>query len=545
MADLDDLLGDGGIGAAADSLIDAADDLLGGGGAGASTANFSTAAFDDDLLFGGGSSTGGGGAGIAGLDDDADFGGGKASKAATGAAAADMPPVTTRKRSKPISIPVLENVSPALNSFVSSATFFARFVSIIDRDDKRTRRVLTVTDSTIYVMTPEVTVERSVSVSSVIGLITRNVEVSKFFGKETETIVLIQIEGEKDIYFALTKDDHNGNTSSMLDIIQVLTSICMAHGHALPVSVLKDGESITEMVKFSVGDDAIRRQLTEALAFRTELINEITRLTKHDGQLEVAITSIKNSSAGQAAADLTSDMNKISATIAHFREKNAQLEVAKTAAQQRLAELNKALAEEEDARAREVQSTVEAAAQEQLMRQLAEYEIMKAAHKREMDKIGALTSFLEGRVNNRGAGIFTTTGALSQRIDSLEDDYAWLTERLAERSDEHAARIKALAEGKKRVAQGKELLETLRGELEIIKATPLTAALPSHIVMSELPPIAPVKPVATVAAKEATSPAMAAKHADPVAASQPQPQPQPAAVAAARPPINLDDDEDL
>lgn len=456
MADLDDLLGD----SAKKQTVDI-DDLLGGPSPQPTAAAF----VDDDLL----------------------FGPAKPSTTSAPSAPSPAPPANQtkgqpKKQQGTIGIPIVANLPAGLHPFQSDVTYFVRFVSLLDQEGRRTRRVIAVTNSQIYVLTPDVHSERTIPITSVIGVVMQNLCVSRRMGtaKDWEQHVLIQVEGDGDIFFALTRDEANGNTAQTLDIVQVLSALCMSFGEALPVSTLREDESIQEMVKWKQGDDRTRKQLAEVLAFRTELSNELGRLSKSSAQLEYTISALKSSSAGQAVTDIARDIAELEKAVAHFTAENEAATKNKAAEEELHAQLENELGQEQRKREAAVKDTMEAAAQEHLMRQVVEYELMKAAHRRDMDKIAALTSFNDRRLQGRRQQTYTA-GQIPLRIDDLEEELEFLREKLIERGEVHSLTVKALAEAKRRVQLGRDIVKQLEDEIAAIKTFKIEDELPAQL----------------------------------------------------------------
>lgn len=387
----------------------------------------------------------------------------------------------------------------------------------------------------------DINVERSAAVGSVIGVMMQNKQVARKLGlqKVVERHVIIQFEAEKDLYVSFNQDDANGNVAAMMDIVPVLGALCAAYGTNLPVSVLKDDENIDDMVRWIVVDARLRKQLGEVLAFRTELLRELQTLSKESSQLDLNTFTLKNSAAGQAASDLSHDIEQMRQTLQTFDQKIDSLELLKGKLRAELQSLQREIAAEDEKRAEAVKATLEDAAKEQLMRQVTEYELMKAAHKREMDKIAVVTQLFEQRAQARKADRYEGA-ALALRIEDLEDIHQLITSRLAERGDQHTRRIRALAESKKRVGLAKAFIETLKGDVDVIKHARPGHEIPEDIRIREVPTFAPVLSAEGAAAAAAAKEEAAGGAAVPDAVSA---APAPA-VAAAAAPIVLDDDDD-
>lgn len=546
------------------------DDLLDGPPATSTTAKAPPTAADvDDLedLIGGGDApsqpTGNAYKDPIALDDD--FLGGAEPRRVTGSMMSfgsagsgetgeDSVPSTVNQRiapaapmAKPKISALTEAPSEKLKPFMTpSNTYFVRFVAVFDADLKRTRAVLHLTDTHVQLIQPgSMQLLRSVLVGRVIGVLRQAVLVSKTFSfsKEHELHMVLQISNERDMYLSLSFDQDNGASASSLDIVKTLSSLAMAYGVALSVSELNQDEAIDGMVKWSDGEDKIRRQLSETLAFRTELQNELAAISRMDGQLSTSIESLKGSSASQAADDLLKDMDAVRKVLGDFSGKLASIERSRTETQKLLKSLQGDLEKEEHRRAADVRGTMERSAQSQLMRQVSEYEIMKSAHKRDIDKIAAVASFDERRVTTRQGKAVFAGNQLGLRIDDLEDEDAQLLEMRASAAQRHSTATMALTEAKKRLAQAKGALAGLTDDIATLSSVPCSEALPASFRAEAAPLFATVsiakqQPPTAAPATPSTPPAPVT----PVSAPTTSP-PLPAAPPA-RAPIILDDDDD-
>ncbi|CUG87739.1 Hypothetical protein, putative [Bodo saltans] len=563
--------------------IDELDDLI-GGDASPSTANKykDPIALDDDFLGGGGNaprrvtgsmmSFGSSGSGETGADT-ASTATAHHAVASTGGAGHHAP------ISKPKIAALSEAPSEKLKPFVIPGTsYFARFVSLFDADLKKTRAVLHLTESHVQLIQPgSMQILRSIPIGRVVGVLKQAVLVSKTFSfaKEQELHMVLQISHERDVYVSLTFDQENGGSASSLDIVKTLSSLTMAYGVALSVSELHQDENIEGMVKWSDGEDKIRRQLSETLAFRTELQSELQSIARMDGQLTTSIETLKSSSATQAADDLLKDMDSVRKILSDFSAKLASIERSRTETQKLVKSLQGDLEREEHRRAANVRETMEKSAQSQLMRQVAEYEIMKLAHKRDIDKIAAVTSFNERRVSSRQMEyeimklahkrdidkiaavtsfnerrvssrqnkVAFAGNQLGLRIDDLEDEEAQLLEMRAAAAQKHADANLALTEAKKRLAQAKGALAGLQEDIQVLSDVPASEPLPSTFKAESAPMFATVS-IASARPQMSTIPSTPPP-STPLSSPPTIPAAAPVAAAAARAPIILDDDDDI
>jgi hypothetical protein len=447
---------------------------------------------------------------------------------------------------KPKIAALSEAPSEKLKPFVVPGTsYFARFVALFDADLKRTRAVIHLTETQVQLIQPgSMQILRSIPIGRVTGVLKQTVLVSKTFSfaKEHELHMVLQVSHERDVYVSLSFDQENGGSASSLDIVKTLSSLVMSHGIALSVSELNQDESIEGMVKWSDGEDKIRRQLSETLAFRTELQSELQSIARMEGQLSTSTEALKGSSAAQAADDLLKDMDSIRKVLSDFSAKLASIERSRTETQKLVKSLQGDLEREEHRRAAKVRETMEKSAQSLLMRQVAEYEIMKLAHKRDIDKIAAVTSFDERRVGSRQGKATFAGNQLGLRIDDLEDEEAQLLELRSAAAQRHTDATLALTEAKKRLAQAKSALAGLQGDIQVLSEMPASEPLPTTFKPESAPMFATVS---ISSASRPQVPSTPPPTTPVVAAAAPPPPVAPAAAtAAARAPIILDDDDD-
>jgi hypothetical protein len=518
MSELDDLLGGG-------PAIDEMDDLL-GGSATAPVAS-STTAFDDDLLFGASSSP--------------------ATAAVPSSAPAEKPKekeaAPPRKKVSEPKIPPITETTPALQPFLAgNVTYFARFVVQIDREQKRLRRVLTVTDTHLRLLQEDCSIDRVIPLTSLIGIVCQNILVSRRLGmnKDWETHVLVQVSSERDVFFSLCRDDQNPTTQSV-DVVNALCAMCMTYNFALPVSHLREDESIESMVKWMNTEDKLRKQYSEVLAYRTELTHELNMQKKLLANLELNITGLKNSTAGQAVRDIKEEIHQVEEAIEDFKQKQATLEASKLETAKLHAQLVAELAREDGKRAAAVRETLESSSQEELMRQVAEYELMKNAHKREVDKISAITSVCDRRLASRSSQAYNGVSQLTTRISVLEEEEEFLLEKVAQRSEAHVMKVRAVAEAKRRLEEAKRSLTLVVEEINIIKVTSASDELPSTVTRESAPVFEPVVAEAVTITMAPPQPSVGALSNAPTTHQPPSPPPS----AAAKAPINLDDDDDI
>jgi hypothetical protein len=470
---------------------------------------------------------------------------------------AKEPPPPRTKIGKP-SIEPLTEATPALQPFLAgNVTYFARFIAVVDREQKRLRRAVTVTDTQLRLMQEDCTQDRVIPITSLVGVVCQNVLISRRLGmsKEWETHILVQVSNERDLFFSLVKDDQN-MTVEKTDIVNALSAMCATYGMALPVSHLREDENIESMVKWHNVEDKMRKQYGEILAYRTELSLELSQRKKLLASLELNITGLKNSTAGQAVRDIHDEITQVQEGLEEFKRKEAAIIETKHEVAKQRSELLAEIAREDAKRAAAVRETLESSAQEELMRQVAEYELMKNSHKREVDKIAAVTAVCDRCLSSRGglrgpddgaaAGAAVTFNGVSQistRISVLEDEESFLLEKIAQRSEAHVLKVRAVAEAKRRLDEAKRSLTVIVEEINLIKATGPGEELPSTVTRESAPVFEPVVVEAPSITMAPPQPSVAALTTN-SAATRSTPPPPPSAVAQ-KPPIILDDDDDI
>ena len=525
--DLDDLLGDdtGSSTKKPDLGFDDMDDLLGGPSA-------DTNILDDDLLFGDGPSTN--------------------APAAQPAASAPPPGQAPARMEAPkvtssLNIPQLE-APPGLKPFVAAneprPTYYARFVLQVFGDMSRDRRVVTITDQDIVIYDENCKKIRVIEIQRLFGIIMQPRPMPKRFGasKDLESHVLLQIDGDADLWFVGTTDSNNGNIRSMLSVDNVLSAIIGSWGLNLPVAILRPvgsavgGEDLSTLVRWQATPDVkVRHQLTETLAFRSELMNEIDAAKKRSNHMDIQIMQLRSSAEGQQASTLTQDIASLEETVSTFQSKMGALQARKASVQEELKKATAAIAEEEKKRDQTIKDKVRGDEQEALMRRAKEFELMKAAHKRDLEKVTFLTGLYEQRVRNRGQDVYSGVH-IGIRIEELEEELETITGHISNQQASYQNVVKALGEVRKRIATARELQERLEADIAVLKEKGLDGELPEGLVRTELPDIGPVE-IDSGSAKPVTPP--------PQAQPAQQSPPPAAAPAAAKAPITLDSDDDI
>jgi len=512
--DDDDLLGGPAIGGGGDDLLGGDDDFLGG-----PAVNPDAMAFDDDLLGGGGSA-------------------GANAAAAPAAASAAI----SMKRALKLS-PVSEAATQLL-PFLNKDTYFARFVQVVDADGNRARRVLLATSDRILVKREDDTLEREFPVWAVIGILEQAMIVSKFMSKEEELHVLLMVDEVPDLLFALSKDPGNGENVPMRALPDALTAICAAYDIDLAVATLKPSENINDFVKKVNIDFRVRQQMTEILADRTELYKEVHTLSKKESSLEVEVAQIKASKEGQAVADIVKETTQFDMLIESYKKKNEEVDGLRRKAEAMRQQLIEELAAEKARRDEHVANNVSEANKQRMMQQVAEYEVKKGNHKRQMDRTQKITSVYERRVRDRKEESYGVS-LIGMRIDDLEKQLRDIQQLAVKPGEDHAKRIAALAENRRRFATCEDLLKSLPEEIKLLELTPFDQPLPAVVESIDLPPIKPEVPHVDGAAPEEKP---TEKHADPAPAAAPAPAtasitPPPA--AAEKKPVVISDDDDI
>ena len=468
MDDIDDLLG----GPATTAVVagnnadaNLMDDLLGG-----PEPSTQLAAFDDDLL----------GPGISATSPEA----------ITPSATMAPPPeaaVASKKMPKPVKLELqpLTDVPVGLRQFCSSATYHVQHITLIDKSRSALRKILTCTDSHVLVYNDDLSVDRSVEITDVAGMISQKLRVkNRFgFGGDEELHVCIQVINQRDIFFSMSEADATESPRNLA----VLSSLCLSHGIAIPVvRDLRNGEDIFAMVKWGNEEDRLRLQLCEALAFRNALSVELKALSQEEMKCDSSIESLRHASGNQAVIDIRNEISTIEASIFELSDRMQALEEKMVSAQNFRAELQRQLDAEEAKRAEKAKETIQLQSKVSFMRQVAEFEIAKRAHKRDMDRINCITSINERRLTNRKLDTYGPA-EIALRIDGLEDESLFITEKLIEVAELYSAKQKVLSEAKKRLAEAKLALARLDEEISIVSTTPHDAELPDKVSLDLAP----------------------------------------------------------
>jgi hypothetical protein len=475
--------------------------------------------FDDDLL--------GGGPTRPAFEDDFLFG----SPATAPTPAAQKPPPEPENPQIALKIAPVKEVAQALLAFVNPNTFFLRYLFQIHDDGSRTQVIACVTNTAFQFLNTDQTVQKEIHASSIIAVVAQPVVVSSFVSKDLELQAIVQISGGSDIHLAFPREGSSAD-AAVRDFVGVLTAVCGSFGITLPVAALKHNESITDHIARLNIDARIRRQVAEELAYRTELSNEAATLQREESRLELGIAAIRDSNAGHQVVDVFNEIQQLEGLIASFTLKTKDLQLMIDKARQSLNDVQVGLAAEQQRRTAAVRNAVEDAQKARLMKQVADYEIKKVAHRREMDRIAAITAFHEQRSRSRSDRYDVRT--LQLRLDDLEEQLEEVQSRLSAKGEDHSKRVKALAENRRRMGQANELLAQLKAEITQIETTPITEDLSERLQSLEVPSLEPVVPTGSVPASAAAAPAKPVKAA--------QPPPAPAATAKKAVSDDLDDD---
>jgi hypothetical protein len=502
----DDLLGGPSPSAAAAVPFD--DDLLGGGGAPSQSA-----AFDDDLLFGGGPPS---------PKPTSHSHAGPSSQGSEKLTAEALGPKSAFK------IKPVKEVAQSLVGLVDANTYFLRFLYNILEDGSRVKVIVRITQTTVDLLTDGGTPEvwRSVPADQVIGVVTQTVVVAKMIGKDLETQAVVQTTDGKDMQLGFPKE--NGSEAAIIDFTNVLTAVCASRGLMLSVCTLTAHETLSEHIHRVFVDPRIRRQLCESLAYRTELANELAALTKEDSKIETAIIEIKGSNTGHEVMDIVTEIQQLEMLIASYTHKGDEVRGMVEDSKRQLRAVQDALKLEELRRQSAIENAVQDSQKQRLLKQVADFEIAKAMHRRELDRIAAVTAVYERRNKDRTKDVYSA-GEIALRVSDLEEQLDDITRRLAVKGEDHARRVKSLAENRRRKAQAEEIIAQLKADIKAIETAKINEDLSDHLRSLEVPDLSPVVPTGTIEPPSQRSAQQAA--------------PSSAAAASARPPISLSDDD--
>lgn len=510
-------------------------DLLGGGGGG----------FDDDLL--------GGGGGIA-LDDDLLFGGPSNADGSQASGqvmnqqqAGGGGSITKRHK---IKISPMSEAPQALHPFLTPTTYFARFMQMLDREGNRVRRVFAVTDEKVVIYTEYVKIEWQFPVYGVLGVLEQEVTVSKFMGKDQENLILLVVDEDPDLLMAQAKDPGNGENTAFRDLATVLVNVCAAYEVDVSCCTLKPTENIKDYMKKCPIDFRVRQALCETLADRSELLKELEALQKQERQLEMAVQSIKGSKDGQVVADIVRENQQFDMLVTSIEAKTAEVNHLREAAEARRAKLIDQLAEEKDKRDNAVKDNVEEATKNRLLKQVADYEVRKASHKRDMDRIQKVAEVLERRVKDRERETYNNQ-MIGIRIELLEKQLSDIQQLAVTAKEDHGKRLSALSANRERMEICNDLLKVLPDDIKLLEMaqSAIDQQLPSNVLSLELPDISPIEDIRGSIGSSAQQPAKVEskkepedqpKHVDPIVQERTTAPPP-----ASKPPIINDSDDDI
>lgn len=441
-----------------------------------------------------------------------------------------------------LSIPVITDQSEKLNPHLQPNTYYIRYVQHVLGDSSRVKRILIVTDKMISLIEERGQGVRDIDIRRLFGVILQN----KGRGK-TELHILLEVDGDADLMFVQHVDPNNGNWKQALCLENALTAIIAGWGLNLPVATLREGQDdMTALVRWHASPDVrLRHQLTESLAYRSELQSELDTLRKRGQMQEISIMQMKGSAEGQQVSNFHDDIKVLEGNVEKFHSKIAALNERKAHFQTEKNHLNDELQEEEKRRNEAIRDKSGNEQHEMLMRRTKENELLKAAHKREVDKVNFLTDLYEQHAQSRNKDTYSGVD-VTMRLEELEEELDILKTHKQRQEGNHKHLMTMLGEVKKRMASAKALNERISEELKILEETSVEKSIPDSITRAELPQLAPVQ----LEQEEAVAPAKVAPASPakkPVALESDDDDDLPMAKAppAKKAPIALDSDDDI
>ena len=460
--------------------------------------------------------------------------------------------------------------SPANMNHASSARLEAPPV--------RTRAILTVSSTAVSlyapshwdmvkswsmeskVPTPKPT--REVPIDTIFGIITQSVVVPRMFGQnDVELQVLLQVREGADILIAMSRDTANdvppsapasAHECEAASILPTLSAVALSYGITLPISTLhKEGEMIEKMSNRHVGrrgDENLRFRQSEQLAYRTTLADERTQLKADIESMTVEVEKLKVSEIARTADQIQTDISEHEKAIAQFKKNLATSERSKAAITAEVKAVEAKMKAEAARRDAAAKDSMASAQHEAFKRQVAEFEQMKSAHKRDMDKLSTLIAFEEGRLKTRGGPdrtLFNGVLEISDRLEDLEHEDQFLSDQLSRCSANHTRQMEVLRVAKNEVLPGgRTQLQLLLDEIKMLQQLKERLDVDGDAAVKAQPAL--YTGVLSSVRREKPAPLQLPV----IAAPEEPPAPEPAAPAAAaaagapKAPIALDDSDD-
>jgi chromosome segregation ATPase len=270
------------------------------------------------------------------------------------------------------------------------------------------------------------------------------------------------------------------------------------------------------------------------LAARTVQYSEHAGLEKSERRFDDRISELRQSDRGQAAYTVREEIKRHLELVAAQREQDALTVADLTRMRAELAQLQqdlKAEAEKRDAAIRVQASTAVNA----LARQQGKaYEMQKGQHRRAMTRLAQLTAFCERAQRERPRSEYDATGT-TQHMREMEAQIASLAQYATGRTELNTKVVRALTENRKRLNAAKELLAEQERHLTTLTNATTLETINSQVLVLDIPES--VEPVVVAFENNTPPPTSAARGAITLT---PDPEPAP---AAARPPIDLSDDD--
>eukprot|EP00758_Cryptobia_borreli_P011798 Tbor_TRINITY_DN5692_c2_g4::TRINITY_DN5692_c2_g4_i1::g.8195::m.8195 len=405
-----------------------------------------------------------------------------------------------------VSYEILSDIPLRLLPFVKDPEiYFIRFAQYMTASRERFRCVVSIGKDYVRLFepsNPESPIQ-VITVGKIFGVISETVVARKLVGlKYTEYHTLIQVDEGKDLLMITGNDPSNGEYNTPPyenDIISVLKAVCVASGTVnLPVSIVT-GDDLYEycnFIDYVRGDENMRKHHTHLLSTRTKLKIELAEYTKERESNIRQLQVIRASSACQVLLELKNSIKnleeEITAVKKEISEKNSQLNKASV----EFKTVKIRLAAEEARRTKAANATMKSSEKEKLLMQLAEYEVKKNAHTRDMNKYSALQSVHERRLQLRGnKTAFKGMLDLEERVETLEDENRFILARIQQGKDHHNRQITSLGKAKKIIAEGKSAQEKLEADIELLQQMKANLKEAKH---TKVPDVVSREPPATL-----------------------------------------------
>ncbi|ORC86826.1 uncharacterized protein TM35_000251220 [Trypanosoma theileri] len=392
-------------------------------------------------------------------------------------------------RVHPIPLSHFKDPPPHVKPYMTNACYYANQVSLIQHDGSRLRRGIVISDSHLYIMTPEAQVERAVPLLLLEALYLQDIPTVKVLGmsKELQTHMLLQLREPPDVLVAFASGD------SLPPPDTVLAALLNTHDVDLPISrsAVNSNIDIRRLTAWSVTDTVARQTCAAIHAHRTNIIAALNAARQRSAAL--AEERDKRTAALEAAIHATAAVARETAVVVRKNE------AMTSALQQAATSLERCRAREQELRAalhaqqQQRQARVrERAAQQQgndIIQHALEHELMRDAHRGEMRHLKLRRDFLLRRKSICDA---VKPGQQAKNNADLEGLMKDLTRMRRETEKRREATAEALSEAKKRLAESKGVLKRVTEEVAVLRQLPLNEPIPGNYNREMAPTFLPV-----------------------------------------------------